>query len=148
MINQLFSNLGISLVLGVFVVGAFVGFVAAAILMTEKFEKKEKDVKMAQRNKLKGSISENMAPFLPDFPPDLKASEARFLGSPVDLIVFKGLDDKNVSEVVFVEVKTGQARLNPNEKSLKQAIDEKRVRYVQHRVLAMPELNVNVTAQV
>jgi predicted Holliday junction resolvase-like endonuclease len=33
-------------------------------------------------------FSEQVAPFLPDFPEDLKASEARFIGKPVDFLIF------------------------------------------------------------
>ena len=37
-------------------------------------------------------------------------------------------------EVIFVEVKSGSARLNQNERSLKDAIDNKRVRWHEYRV--------------
>ena len=37
-------------------------------------------------------------------------------------------------EVIFVEVKSGLARLNQNERSLKAAIEHKRVRWQEYRV--------------
>ena len=37
-------------------------------------------------------------------------------------------------KVIFVEVKSGSSRLNPNEHSLKEAIENKRVRWHEYRV--------------
>ena len=56
------------------------------------------------------------------------------MGKPVDFIVFKGLDDKNVEEIVFVEVKSGKSQMNKTEKSLKDAIRKKKVRFEEYRV--------------
>jgi predicted Holliday junction resolvase-like endonuclease len=60
------------------------------------------------RSILGGVFSEQVALFLPDFPKDLKASEARFIGKPIDFLIFKGMDDQHISEVVFVEIKSGK----------------------------------------
>ena len=83
--------------------------------------------KKKSRSILGGLFSEQVAPFLDIFPVDLKASEARFIGKPVDFIVFKGLDEQNITEVVFVEVKSGKSQLTTNERSLEKAIKEKHV---------------------
>jgi predicted Holliday junction resolvase-like endonuclease len=83
---------------------------------------------------LGGVFSEQVAPFLPDFPKDLKASEARFIGKPVDFLIFKGMDDQHIDEVVFVEIKSGKFQLSNNERSLRDAIQEKRVRRHEYRV--------------
>lgn len=84
------------------------------------------------RQVIGGSFSEQLAPFLPDFPFD--PTEARFVGKPVDFIVFRGLAAGQVDEVVFVEVKSGGSRLNSNEQSLKNCIENKRVAFVEYRV--------------
>ena len=39
---------------------------------------------------------------LPDLPRDLKASEARFIGNPIDFLIFRGMDDQYIGDVVFV----------------------------------------------
>ena len=72
--------------------------------------------------------------FLPDFPFD--PTEARFVGKPVDFIVFRGLAAGQVSEVVFVEVKSGASKLNRNEISVRDAIRDGRVAFVEYRVPA------------
>ena len=91
-----------------------------------------KDAIMKSRSVLSGMFSEQLAPYLPDF--NFKPTEVRFLGKPVDFIAFKGLDDKKVEEIVFVEVKSGKSQLNKTEKSLKEAIENKKVRWEEYRI--------------
>lgn len=80
------------------------------------------------RATIRGQVAEQLAPMLPDF--DYANADARFLGAPVDYVVFDGLSsaDEDV-EVVFVEVKTGKARLSARERRVKDAVKAGRVRY-------------------
>ena len=91
-----------------------------------------KDAIMRSRAVLGGHFSENLAPFLPNF--KWKPNECSFLGKPIDFIVFMGSDEKNIDEVVFVEVKSGKARLNSQERKLKETIEAKRVRWEEYRI--------------
>ena len=82
---------------------------------------------------LGGLVSEQMAPLLPDFPFD--PGDCRFIGKPVDFIVFKGMNEQNISEVIFLEVKSGVSKnLNQQEKRLRDVIQGGRVRWVQFDV--------------
>ncbi len=120
---------------GIFL-GYFLGNKIATIKRDNYWENEiplhRKDAIMKSRAVLSGQFSEQLAPYLPDFP--FKPTEVRFLGKPVDFIAFKGLDDKNVEEVVFVEVKSGKAGMNQTEKSLKETIKKKKVRFEEYRV--------------
>ena len=79
---------------------------------------------------LGGLVSEQIAPLLPDFPFD--PGDCRFIGKPVDFIVFNGMNKQDISEVIFLEVKTGASKnLNPQEKRLMEAIKSGRVRWAQ-----------------
>ena len=49
----------------------------------------------------------------------MKALEARFIGKPIDFLIFKGMDEQHIDEVVFVEIKTGNSQLSSNERSLR-----------------------------
>ncbi|MBR9701410.1 hypothetical protein GOV13_00645 [Candidatus Pacearchaeota archaeon] len=91
-----------------------------------------KDAIMRSRAVLGGQFSEQLAPYLPDFP--YLPTECRFLGKPIDLICFKGMDEKDINEVVFVEVKSGKSKLSSSEKKLKEAIEGKRVRWEEYRI--------------
>jgi predicted Holliday junction resolvase-like endonuclease len=95
-------------------------------------EQRRKLALARSRQIIGGNFSEQLAPYLPDFPFD--PTEARFIGKPVDFLVFRGLSQGEIQEVVFVEVKSGGSKMNRNEASLKTAIDEKRVRFIEYRV--------------
>jgi len=91
-----------------------------------------KDAIARSRSVIGGHFSENLAPFLPNFP--FLPTECKFLGKPIDLIVFKGMDEKEIGEVVFVEVKSGKSKLNAQERKLKETIEAKRVKWVEYRI--------------
>lgn len=78
------------------------------------------------RASLKGKISEHLAPFSDEF--EYNASDARFLGSPVDYVIFDGYSDGEDIKVVLADVKTGEsARLSSGQREIKKAVDEGRV---------------------
>jgi predicted Holliday junction resolvase-like endonuclease len=81
-----------------------------------------------------GKVSEQLVPHFPRFP--FVPRDARFLGSPVDFVVFDGLSDGEgaVRRVVFVEVKTGEARLSPRERGVREAIERGAVEWMELRV--------------
>jgi predicted Holliday junction resolvase-like endonuclease len=77
-----------------------------------------------------GLVSEQMAPLLPGFPFD--PGDCRFVGKPVDFIVFKGMNEKNITEVVFLEVKSGASRnLNDQERKLRDVVRSGRVSWAE-----------------
>ena len=65
----------------------------------------------------------------PAFLSQFNPKDARFLGTPLDFIVFDGLDEGDVRRVVFVEVKTGKASLLSGERRCRDAIEAGRVEY-------------------
>ncbi len=79
-----------------------------------------------------GKVHEQLIPYLPVFPYNPK--DARFLGSPVDLVVFDGLAEGRVRRIVFVEVKTGGAGLTGRERMVREAVREGVVEWVELRV--------------
>jgi predicted Holliday junction resolvase-like endonuclease len=70
-----------------------------------------------------GNISENIAPFLEQFPYDPK--NCHFLGMPIDFIVF----DYDQAEIIFLEVKTGGSRESQRQRLIKEIIKSGRVYY-------------------
>jgi len=84
-----------------------------------------------------GKVSEQLVPYLPGFP--FHPQDVRFLGSPVDLVVFDGLREGDVARVVFVEVKTGGADLSGRERRVRDAVRAGRVEWLEWRVPSRPE---------
>ena len=77
---------------------------------------------------VKGKVAEQLVPFGTDF--GYNPRDARFLGSPIDFLVFEGLTEGDVTRIVFIEVKTGQsARLSQREKQVQTAIENGEVDY-------------------
>lgn len=79
-----------------------------------------------------GKVHEQLMPYLPTFPYNPK--DVRFLGSPVDLVVFDGLAEGRVRRIVFVEVKTGGAGLTDRERLVREAVRDGEVEWVELRV--------------
>ncbi len=123
------------LILGIFI-GYLLGNKIGTVLRDRYWEKNlklhRKDAIMKSRAVLSGNFSEQLSPFLPDFP--FKPNEVRFIGKPVDFIAFKGMDEKHIDEVAFIEVKSGNSKLSNVEKSLKEAIQKGKVKWEEYRV--------------
>jgi len=91
-------------------------------------EKARKEAVIQSRAVLGGKFVEQMAPYLPEFKYD--PTEARFIGSPIDLIVFPGLSSGDPQEIVIIEVKTGkEGQLTPQERKIRQLIEDGMVRW-------------------
>lgn len=117
----------------VYKAGKKTGNLEASVSHAREIEEAREDAVKRSRSVLGGQIAEQVAPFLRDFP--CRTEDCRFLGKPVDFIVFSGLyNNDTVNEIVFVEVKTGSSALSKREKSLKDAVEQKRVRYVEYRI--------------
>ena len=79
---------------------------------------------------LGGLVSEQVAPLLPGFPFD--PGDCRFIGKPVDFIVFNGMNEKEIDEVIFLEVKSGKKpSFNDQEKRLREAVRAGKVRWAE-----------------
>src|SRR3989344_1076999 len=74
-----------------------------------------------------GKNFEKILPTMKDFKLDLP--DCRFMNDPIDLITFNGLAKGKVNSINFIEVKSGKARLNKHQKSVKDAIENKKVFY-------------------
>jgi predicted Holliday junction resolvase-like endonuclease len=79
-----------------------------------------------------GKVHEQLVPYLPEF--GFNPKDARFLGSPVDLVVFDGLAAGEVRRVVFLEVKTGGAPLTARERQVRDVIEAREVAWAELRL--------------
>jgi predicted Holliday junction resolvase-like endonuclease len=76
-----------------------------------------------------GKMTEHMVPYLPGF--GFNPADARFIGSPIDLIVFDGLGNDDLKKIVFIEIKTGASTLSTRERLVRDAIIEKRIEWLE-----------------
>jgi len=93
-----------------------------------EMEQARKSAITQSRAVLGGKFTEQMVPFFPDFKYD--PTEVRFIGSPIDMIVFPGLAKGDPEEIVILEVKTGKStQLTPQQRKIKQLILDGMVRW-------------------
>lgn len=110
-------------------------------------DKARKDSIKQSRATVSGKVQEHLAPLLPEFG-DINLKDARFLGSPIDFVVFDGLDDfKDEVKVRFIEVKTGNSQLTIRERMVRDAIQAGRVewqlvRIKKSKIVDQPEVSV------
>jgi predicted Holliday junction resolvase-like endonuclease len=90
-----------------------------------------RDAVLRSQATISGLVHEQLLPFLPEFP--FNPKDARFLGTPVDLVVFDGLDAGQVRGIVFLEVKTGGATLSARERQVRDAIKAGNVSWLEIR---------------
>jgi len=67
-----------------------------------------------------GKIIEKVLPAYKNF--NMELSDCRFLSEPIDMIVFNGASQMNVEHITFMDIKTGNARLNTHQRQVRDAI--------------------------
>jgi predicted Holliday junction resolvase-like endonuclease len=86
------------------------------------------------RSTIKGQIGEQLAPLLAGF--TYAAADARFLGDPIDYVIFNGYTDARDAdggadeiEVVLLDIKRGRSRLSATQRAIAAAVRAGRVRF-------------------
>jgi predicted Holliday junction resolvase-like endonuclease len=72
---------------------------------------------------IRGNITQHLVPYFPDFP--WNPRDARFIGTPIDLIIFSGLsEEKDLDGIIFLEVKSGKTgALSETQKKVKRYLE-------------------------
>ncbi|MGC4102940.1 Holliday junction resolvase-like protein [Ferruginibacter sp.] len=107
---------------------------AQALLQRWKIDNEERIRKDAANRSVRnvlGKVTEHLIPFseaMRQFNP----KDVRFIGSPIDLIVFDGAEELKKDEVViyFIEVKTGTSTLSKRQQLIKDAIQNRRIKWM------------------
>ncbi|MBQ0040179.1 MAG: Holliday junction resolvase [Treponema sp.] len=115
----------------IFITGIIAGRLFQRLKDSSIIKKERRDAVKKSRAVIGGQVAEQLAPYLPGFP--CNPGDVVFVGKPVDFIAFPGLaEGKDIDEVLIVEVKTGQSKLNGHERQIKEAVKNGRVRYVEY----------------
>lgn len=79
-----------------------------------------------------GRIKEHLLPFHEMFVSKFNSKDARFIGSPIDLIVFDGDSEEKDDIIIWiVEVKSGNSGLTKTQNKIREAIRKGKVRWAQ-----------------
>ena len=96
-------------------------------------------IKRSKRTLL-GKLWEQVSPYLPKFP--FRPSDMKFLGSPIDFVIFDGASENDIKQVVFLEVKSGDSKLSTQERKLKKVIEEGKVTWKLFNVEKPEEIKI------
>ena len=112
-------------------VGAAASFLVSYLLFRVLWALQKRRLRQQARHHsratIHGQVAEQLAPLFAAFP--YASGDARFLGAPIDYVVFDGLTDDDDIEVVLVEIKTGRAKLSERERRVRDAVRDGRVRF-------------------
>ena len=91
----------------------------------------EKKIRISARI-ISGKTIEKLLPFFKNFKYD--SHDMRFIGEPIDYIVFDGYSKKNLRQIVFLEVKSGKGKLTKEQNELKKIIKKKKIKWEEVKV--------------
>jgi len=118
------------------ILGGLLGFIiwALFIRVLSAYEHRWVRHKAVQwsRNSIFGEIYEKILPALPNFP--YAPKDMVFIWKGCDYIIFDGLSEWSLKEIIFLELKSGNAVLNKNERSIQSIIEQRRVRFSEYRI--------------
>jgi predicted Holliday junction resolvase-like endonuclease len=98
----------------------------------EKEEEIRKDAIERSSKILSGKALEKLVPFLKDF--RHSPHDVRWIGDPIDLIVFDGASEGDPQKITFVEIKSGKGELTEKQKKIKQIVNERKIFWEEVRV--------------
>jgi len=100
--------------------------------INEILSNKDKEIKSArldatsqQKSVIKGKLSEEMAVLLPGW--KYNCADARFYGSPIDFLIMRGLSEDNITELIFLDVKTNKAVLSKRQRQIRNCIKNNKI---------------------
>lgn len=92
---------------------------------------------------ISGKVAEHLAAYLPGWPRSLNPHDARWIGAPVDYVVFGGLKEAaEVLNLAILDVKAGNSQLNAHQRWIRDAINNDRVEVTWREI--RPEIEVPV----
>ena len=102
-------------------------------IIEERLRKKEKEIREDAIKRsvsvISGKVIERLIPFVKKFP--FNPRDVRWIGEPVDLVIFDGCSKGKINEIIFCEVKSGSSKLSPIQRSVKEAVIKKKVKWLE-----------------
>jgi predicted Holliday junction resolvase-like endonuclease len=100
--------------------------------MVEDFKKRRLSALVgAEKKSIEVGIGKNIekvVPTLKEF--KFPLCDCRPLFDPIDMIIFEGVTKMKVESIKFMEIKTGNAKLNEHQRAIKDAISDEKVSFM------------------
>ena len=75
-----------------------------------------------------GKVMQNVLPYYKDFDSQVSLADCRFLAAQLDIIVFEGASNNHIKNITFMDAKTGKAPPQKNQKQIRDAVNDGKVR--------------------
>ena len=105
-----------------------------AIWIAEQEKIIRKDSVQRSRRVIRGQATEHLAPLIMS---DLNIKDFRFIGNPIDYIVFSGASDvtdntpdTQFEKIILLEIKSGKSRLNKVQRRIRDAVKNGNIEFV------------------
>lgn len=85
------------------------------------------DAVKRSRSTIEGQVFEQLVPHFPEW--KHTPSDARFLGSPIDFVVFDGMSTGTPTKITIVEIKKGQSYNTVLQNKIKKLVKEGKVEW-------------------
>jgi predicted Holliday junction resolvase-like endonuclease len=95
-------------------------------------EKIRRDAIERSARTLSGKTLEKLVPFLDKFPYD--PHDIRWLGDPIDFVIFDGYSTGDPEKIVLCEVKSGDSTLSKNQKKIKEIVENKKIKWEEIKI--------------
>lgn len=118
------------------IIGLTFGLIMGVAIMRILFSLEHKEIRKSaitgSKNQIMGELYEKILPALPNFP--FRPKDMVFLGKGCDYIIFDGLSEGRLKEIIFLELKSGNARLTKNEEAIRYCVSHKQVRFAEYHI--------------
>lgn len=113
--------------------------------MKKEYAEKKKQLSRQAIARSKGvKLGYYLEEWIPYFKPLLKQynpCDYKYLGKPVDFIVFKGMEEKDIKEIVFLEAKSKSGSLSKPERQIKNCIEKGKTKF---KVVTVKEKEIKI----
>jgi predicted Holliday junction resolvase-like endonuclease len=98
----------------------------------KELKKASEDALTKSRAVMRGQATEHLAPYILK---DTNPKDYRFMGNPVDYILFDGLSDvldgesDSIKSITFVDIKTGKSNLTKSQRRIRDAIASNLIKF-------------------
>ncbi len=100
--------------------------------ITSEEKRIREDAILRSSRVLSGKTLEKLIPFLDRFEYD--PHDMRWLGDPIDFVIFDGNSEDELKQIVFCEVKSGEGKLSKNQNKIRELIENKKVKWYEFKI--------------
>ena len=75
-----------------------------------------------------GKVMQNVLPSYRDFDSQVSVADCRFIAAQLDIIIFEGASNNHITNITFMDAKTGVAPLQKNQRQIRDVVNDGKVR--------------------